>query len=620
MPGVAQHGDRMPEEASLTPLRVRGPLGDLFKPGMDARARGPHLPKRRALIEAAPTAGRHERLDLVVSDVLLALAMEDRDAPVHEVDLDSLAVAAGAKDPNTVATALARLSRVRVRYDLLGKDGDPVWKGLSQWPFITTDVSEIGGLRRVRWSYPEPLAALVLAPKPYAWIELAVIRTMRSLHGVRLYELLAIRAGYSPDRGAIRYRTWRATRDVLYQLLGLPETVPWGRFAADVLAPALDDVALTQSFTVRHDIEKTPGRGGGRVVAVTFHVDPTHDDIRLLQTPRLADTAVFGGDGQEGLAVRLRDRADLTLSIGAVAKVTNWLRRERGMADYPVSSVLEQWQVALLDALKRPADEASPRPGLHRATLLHRIAEAGADQALFDLVRTESALGWPTRDLLTPAAVGDARQAAHSRWAEENGRSAPVPTSGSPHLAEATFEHDSLVTVPVPPDASGPALIYVGPPGVSPPIKRRPDPDDPTDDGLPPTTLVVIDVDWRRVSQVPRLHARIEAAYATWTAAGRRPEATESLAAEIDRLSDVMIEREIAAMAMLEMCAVGPGRRGVRAVVRVMNSGLIERDGVVFRRGRPDRVVVRDGVFVTETDARTLIADQPGTRVVFVTA
>lgn len=417
-------------------------------------------------------------------------------------------------------------------------------------------------------------------------------------------------------------------RDELHRLLGVPDDLPWGRFAAEVLQPALDDIARSRRFIVAHKLERVRSRGrGGKVAAVIFEVFPWHVDVRHLPTPRAPNDAVFGSDGKLGLALLLRDRADLTLSVGAALRVTHWLRREMDTPDFPVPALVDLWQAAMMEALRSGDDDPSPVPGLRRAALLRHIATVGADQALLDFIRLEAASDWPLRRVMTPSTAAEAREAATGRWATEQGmeiktpiadaaRQAPIPAADWRVAFSDKVRPDA---VPVPLNAAGPALAYVGPDGVSPPVMQARDPDDPLDDGLPPTAMVVIDIDWKRVSRLPRIAGAIDAALTAWDAAGRTAVATDALLTAADRAGDALTECQLGAMALLETRAVGNRPGGVRAVLRVANIGLIEHDGVVIRPAQPDRLMTWENIRLNEADAKTLLRDHPGCRVVFVT-
>jgi hypothetical protein len=53
-------------------------------------------------------------------------------------------------------------------------------------------------------------------------------------------------------------------------------------------------------------------------------------------------------------------------------------------------------------------------------------------------------------------------------------------------------------------------------------------------------------------------------------------------------------------------------------VVRVLNEKLVEHAGEVIRPGRPTHVVAMEDRSITEDDARHLLREHPGCRVVLV--
>jgi hypothetical protein len=136
--------------------------------------------------------------------------------------------------------------------------------------------------------FPVGLEEHLAEPALYSYISLRVIYQFESKYALILYEILK----RYPDRDAAE-PYWAVKTSELRDLLGCRELLKdWKDFRRRALDPALDEIDRLSEFAVEvFEVRQGGGRGGGKVVGVTFKIrrkerKEAETAVRELEKPR----------------------------------------------------------------------------------------------------------------------------------------------------------------------------------------------------------------------------------------------------------------------------------------------------------------------------------------------
>lgn len=138
----------------------------------------------------------------------------------------------------------------------------------------------------------------------------------------------------------------------------------------------------------------------------------------------------------------------------------------------------------------------------------------------------------------------------------------------------------------------------------------------PPDENLP-IQRVVIRIDWCRLAVARGVAPEVSRAVLAWRTAGRTPEATETLREALDDIAfRAMADREISALAWIEMHPSRPGGRSIQVSIATANSGTFEDGGRLIIPGRAEDVRDIDRPFIVHRgDIEQFERENPGVRV-----
>ena len=213
-------------------------------------------------VGAVHVRGRLSLLQRKISNILLLNAYEelpDREVFEHTIRLRTLADVAGfdSNDHALIREALEALVDVKIKWNLLGQDGEEEW-GVSS--FLAQAVTK-GGV--CRYAYPPELRRKLFNPEIYARINLSVQERFGSGYALALYEN-CVRFRKVGTTGWIELGRWR-------DLLGLEG----GQYEAfkylnrDVLKPAVEEVNAFSDIRLKMETK----RERRRVTALKFWVE-----------------------------------------------------------------------------------------------------------------------------------------------------------------------------------------------------------------------------------------------------------------------------------------------------------------------------------------------------------
>jgi hypothetical protein len=334
--------------------------------GLDLSAERPLLKKSKVLIEAMrhETQSKLTAADHKVYQLLLTRAREQgTDRREYEAELGEMASFLGETHLGRVRASLERLASTSVSYDYV--DGREVrrWGTLKLIGYEGVEDLRAGMSRLTYWFDP-PVHRELLEPKSFAHLDLYDVSRLTCRYAPRLYELLALPAGYDEGfRKPVRFEP----EDLAARLGYVPAKFNAAIFRRDVLDPAMADIAENCSrFRAGYELERAGrGRGGGKVVGVVFTVTPSSKRTEGMRSARLAEEVY-----QEAKSAAKRGDMPSTLAIGRAVTA-------HGETD---KTLWQGWQKAL-DAAR--ADPGIDLGGMEGAVLLFELAQRGADAAFY---------------------------------------------------------------------------------------------------------------------------------------------------------------------------------------------------------------------------------------------
>ncbi len=267
---------RDPERRHTPSVRVSNFKAAMLDPA-EMERQAVTMPKPREMIEQVRFVGGKDKLtaaDHALYEGLIAWAQKHGPkSESYDIPLESITGYAGIGSTDALVAAMHRLGTTHVRYDIRSDD----WRRRGTLPLVVAEVAE--NVRRgdgyVRYSIPEPVRRLMIKPKSYAMLEMFALPRFRSRYSSRLYQRLALRAGYS----AQALGEWEIEPENLARSLGFAWT-RYADFRRNCLEPALEDIRReVRRFEVTCRTVHARGRVRGR---------PTVAKLRFELTPLVA--------------------------------------------------------------------------------------------------------------------------------------------------------------------------------------------------------------------------------------------------------------------------------------------------------------------------------------------
>ncbi len=343
----------------------------------------PSMPKPREMIEQVRVVGKDKltAADHALYEGLIAWAQDhDPKAESHEIPLEAITGYAGIDSTDALVAAMHRLGTPHVRYDIRSDD----WRRRGTLPLVVAEVAE--NLRRgdgyVRYSIPEPVRRLMIKPKSYAMLEMTALPRFKSRYSSRLYQRLALRAGYSEKA----IGEWEIEPEALARSLGFTWT-RYADFRRNCLEPAIEDIKReVRRFEVTCRTVHARGRVRGRpaVAKLRFELTPvtSHQPLAALAKSPLSQEEIAYIERYDGrIAAKYLPRAE------TISRMITYRRKAHpGGKDINAAALSEHWRAAVDEALAgehRP-DFRSPVPGndLWGEDLLKAIELIGLDDTV----------------------------------------------------------------------------------------------------------------------------------------------------------------------------------------------------------------------------------------------
>jgi hypothetical protein len=234
---------------------------------VEAMKTSPMTEKPRVLIETMRVVGDDVMTahDTAIYERLLAHARDEGiDQESHQIAVGALMKYLDVRNVDRVVESLERITRTVVRYDF--QDDEVRRRGAM--PLIIAEVAEDlrSGTATLTYAIPGPIRRVVLAARDYAWLEINAFAQFKSRYAGRLYQRLALRAGYDePLR-----KPWEIAPLQLAEELGYPlekdGTLHYASFIRRCLEPAMKDIEeCVTRFSVGWEVGRR-GEGRGRPV------------------------------------------------------------------------------------------------------------------------------------------------------------------------------------------------------------------------------------------------------------------------------------------------------------------------------------------------------------------
>lgn len=321
--------------------------------------------KSTGAVEISEPEGSLTLADRRLFNHLLAAAFRDLGKVAgHTVRMSEIrAFAAAARDGvedtsnRRLKASITRLQKTVVQFNYLDSARGEVWRS-SQLLGECELVERTGELT---YSFPAGLSEKLVEPALYSYISLKVVYQFESKYSLILYEILK---RYADREAAAPY--WTVSTTELRDLMGCRDKLKdWKDFNIRAIQPAIEEINELAGFGVEMSEKRQGrGRGGGRVVEVTFHITRKDaaqaeraakelDKLRLqrrgerkLQAEeekasrnvRLALSWLEGADVATRMRwVRAAEQADIPLPKGAAAR-ENLIHWVPSIADEIVNS------------------------------------------------------------------------------------------------------------------------------------------------------------------------------------------------------------------------------------------------------------------------------------------
>lgn len=308
----------------------------------------PQFAKSTGAVEISEPEGSLTLADRRLFNHLLAAAYRDLGKVAnHSVKMSEIrAFAAASRDGvedtsnRRLKASITRLQKTVVQFNYLDSARGEIWR--SSQLLGECELVERSG--ELTYSFPTGLAEKLVEPALYSYISLKVVYQFESKYSLILYEILK---RYADRDAAAPY--WTVKTPELRDLLGCRDKLKdWKDFNVRAIQPALEEINALAGFEAEMSEKRQGrGRGGGRVVEVTFHITRKgaaqaehaarqldklrlqrrgerklkEEDGVLARNVRLALAWLEGSDVQTRMRwVKRAEQADIPLPKGASAR------------------------------------------------------------------------------------------------------------------------------------------------------------------------------------------------------------------------------------------------------------------------------------------------------------
>jgi len=232
------------------------------------------FPKSTGAVEISEPEGSLTLADRRLFNHLLASAYRDLGkVDTHSVKMSEIrSFAAAARDGieetsnRRIKASITRLQQTMVQFNYLDSARGEVWR--SSQLLGECELVERSG--ELTYSFTKGLAERLIEPALYSYISLKIVYQFESKYALILYEILKRYA----DRNA-EAPFWTVKTSELRDLFGCREKLKdWKDFNVRAIQPAVEEINDLAEFRVLvAERREGRGRGGGKVVEVTFHID-----------------------------------------------------------------------------------------------------------------------------------------------------------------------------------------------------------------------------------------------------------------------------------------------------------------------------------------------------------
>jgi plasmid replication initiation protein len=294
---------------------------------MKARAIIPfplHLTKATGAVEISEPLGQLSLVDRRLYNFLLAYAYpnlgKQRAHTVYLADIKRFAASVrdGTEeaDNRRLKASVERLQQTLVKFNYLDSEKGKIWK--SAQLLGPSQIEESTG--KLTYRFLEEIEDRLIEPALYSYLSLRAIYQFESRYGLILYEILQ---RYADRDAAEPY--WAVEISRLRDLLGCRDQLKnWKDFRRWALAPALNEIGRLSEFAVESfETRQGGGRGGGKVVGVTFRIrrkdrPEAENAARELDKPRVqrrGEQKIAAQDREASRALRWLEGADIATRI-----------------------------------------------------------------------------------------------------------------------------------------------------------------------------------------------------------------------------------------------------------------------------------------------------------------
>ncbi len=164
---------------------------------------------------------------------------------------------------------LSELKNINIKYNILGKDKKSEWGEFSMLAGYSYKNGEI------TYSFPHQIQDAIIDPDIYAWIDMVVIKGLKSKYAVALYEYIQdyVNVGHPITLALDRFK----------ELMGVPEGKykSFFNFKQRVIDQAMNEINASPG--IKFIISITPKKTGRRYTHVFFTIKPKQQKQQIKQ-------------------------------------------------------------------------------------------------------------------------------------------------------------------------------------------------------------------------------------------------------------------------------------------------------------------------------------------------
>ncbi|HEV7337472.1 MAG TPA: replication initiation protein [Bosea sp. (in: a-proteobacteria)] len=338
--------------AKHTPEVQVGDLKQALANPVDLHRQAPRVPKAREMVEQIKIVGKDSltAADQAIYEGLLAGAREHGlEEAGHRIPVATIKSFAEVTRTDDLVAMLHRLATTYVKYDIR----DEAWRRRGTLPLILAEVAENLETEEaeVRYSIPKAVRELMMSSSSYAMLELAAFPRFHSRYSARLYQRLALRAGYTNGTR----KPWEIEPKKLAESLGFTFSgaFRYPDFRRNALEPALRDIgSYVQRFRVSCEpVLESRGRGRPAVARLRFIFEDT-DFVPPLASLKATPlpTTVNDEIKRDLLRVESTMPSEFVPDVSMISRLLTHLER-RGYGDNSGTRAFQIWDawVAALD-------------------------------------------------------------------------------------------------------------------------------------------------------------------------------------------------------------------------------------------------------------------------------